>query len=90
MVTKALLVAGFGGCKTLSEEGPEVNLQNQAIAQACAFCSPFSYYAQKPCYGLTVATPSDSVVCKVESWPSHLRSWPEVPSARYRPARFRV
>jgi hypothetical protein len=30
-VTKALLMAGFGGCETLSEEGPEVNLQNQAI-----------------------------------------------------------
>jgi hypothetical protein len=32
------------------------------------FCSPFGHYAQNPCYSLTVATPSDSVVCKVKSW----------------------
>jgi hypothetical protein len=29
-------------------------------------------YAQNPRYGLTVATPSDSVACKVKSWLLHL------------------
>jgi len=41
-------------------------------------CAPFirlfSHSAYKPCYGLTVGTPSDTVVCKVKSWLSHLRS----------------
>src|ERR1019366_6979772 len=52
------------------------------LHQLCAVCSPFSPCAQKPCYGLTVATPSDSVVCKVNSWLSHISfaigdpSWP--------------
>jgi len=37
------------------------------------FVLPFSHYAQKPCYELTVATRSDSVVCKVRSRLSRFR-----------------
>ncbi len=34
-----------------------------------------SAIAQKLCYGLTVATPSDSVVCKVKSWLSQMNAY---------------
>jgi len=37
------------------------------------FVRPGSHYGSKPCYGLTVATPSDSVVCKVKSWLSQMK-----------------
>jgi hypothetical protein len=33
---------------------------------------PFSHHPQEPSYGLTVATPSGSVVCKVKSWLSRI------------------
>jgi hypothetical protein len=42
------------------------NGRKQALAQDCGFCSPLC--AQKPCYGLTVAAPSNCVVCKVKTW----------------------
>jgi hypothetical protein len=51
-------------------------MHNRALAQLCAVCSPFSHYGQNPCYGLTVATPSDSVMCGVESWLLQLKSSP--------------
>jgi len=50
----------------ISREG--VFQQPQAFAQLFVISSPFGHYAQKTCYGLTAATPSDSVVCKVKSW----------------------
>jgi hypothetical protein len=49
-----------------------LNLRTQAFAQLCAVRSSFG--AQKTCYGLTVATPSDGVVCKVKSWLSQMMS----------------
>jgi len=51
---------------------------------AMPFVRPSVIYAQRTFYGLTVATPSDSVVCKVESWRSQLTT-PVVKTSVFEP-----
>ncbi len=63
--------------------------EKQAFTQPCVICSP-CHYAQKTCYGLTAATPSESVVCKVKSWLSQLKRCPDTKPRFFRRLRRRA